>query len=219
MHTQEERTKAVYLFIECGFNHAAVRAELGYPARTTLDRWYADYLDKGYVKERREHWEKFTDEEKARAVDACIANGGNVLKTVQQLGYPSRTLLASWMDEMAPGLRKKDRPHVEHGDEERVEAVVSAYADDAGTVADTIREAGVDTATFYNWRRKLLGGDAQKVVDGLRNDELPDDVAELQEMIEAQRRELRRLQLETAVWQGAAELVKKGSSQKIVGRG
>lgn len=75
MHTQEERTKAVYLFIECGFNHAAVKAELGYPARTTLDRWYADYLDKGYVKERREHWEKFTDEEKARAVDACVAKG------------------------------------------------------------------------------------------------------------------------------------------------
>ena len=209
MHTQEERAKAVYLFIECGFSHAAVKAELGYPARATLDRWYADYLDKGYVKEKREHWEKFTDEEKARAVDACIANGGNVLKTTRQLGYPSRTLLSSWMDEMAPGLRKKDRPHVERSEEEQMKAVVSAYAGDGKPVSETIREAGVDKVTFYNWRRKLLGEDAQKVVDGLKSTDLPDDVGELQEMIEAQRRELHRLQLETAVWQGAAELVKK----------
>lgn len=106
MHTQEQRTKAVMLFIECGFNHAAVKSALGYPLRWTLDRWYKDYVEKGYVKERREHWEKYSEEEKATAIRACIANGFNLLKTVQQLGYPSRTLLAKWVDEAAPGLRK-----------------------------------------------------------------------------------------------------------------
>lgn len=209
MHTQEQRTKAVMLFIETGFNHAAVKAALGYPSRWTLDRWYADCLDKGHVKERREHWEKFTEEERAHAIEACIANGCNILKTVNELGYPSRALLAKWVDEAAPGLRKKDKPHVTRDDGGRMEAVVDAYAENGMTVAGAIAKADIDKVTFYNWRRKLLGGDAQKVVDGLRDEELPSDAGELQEMIEAQRRELRRLQLETAVWQGAAELVKK----------
>ena len=74
MHTKEERTKAVMLFIECGFNHAVVKSTLGYPTRQTLDRWYDDYLDKGSIKEKREHWEKYTEVEKAKAIEACIAN-------------------------------------------------------------------------------------------------------------------------------------------------
>lgn len=209
MHTLEQRTKAVMLFIESGFNHSAVKAALGYPSRWTLDRWYADYLDKGYVKEKREHWEKFTESEKERAVEACIANDCNVLKTVNELGYPSRALLAKWVDEAAPGLRNKDKPHVMRGDGERMETMMDAYAENGMTVADAIAKADIDKVTFYNWRKKLLGDDAQKVVDDLKNGELPSDVGELQEMIEAQRAELRRLQLETAVWKGAAELVKK----------
>ena len=211
MYTLEQREKAVYLYIESGFNHSAVKAELGFPSRESLWRWYNDYLDKGYVKERRDRWEKYDEDEKARAVEACIANGGNVLKTVQQLGYPSRPLLSEWMDKAAPDLRKKDKVHAKHGDEERMEAVLDAYAGSGATVADVIAKSGIDTATFYNWRTKFLGKDAQKVVDGLKEKDLPDDVGELQEMIEAQRKELRRLQLETAVWQGAAELVKKDS--------
>lgn len=208
MHTQEQRTKAVMLFIETGFNHAAVKSALGYPSRWSLDRWYADYLDKGYVKEKREHWEKFSDDEKAVAVAKYFELDRHLSNTVKELGYPSRSLLAQWVDEIAPGMRKKTKPHKRHGDPERAGVVAAAYAGE-GTVAEAIREAGIDKVTFYNWRRKFLGDDAQKVVDGLRSDELPGDVGELQEMIEAQRRELRRLQLETAVWQGAAELVKK----------
>ena len=209
MHTQEQRTKAVMLFIECGFNHAAVKSALGYPSKWTLDRWYADYLDKGYVKEGRGRWEKYTEEEKAKAVRACIANDCNLLKTVQELGYPSRTLLAKWVDEVAPGLRKKDKPHVKRDAGERMEAVLEAYSGNGGTVADVIAKHDIDKVTFYNWRNDILGGDAQKVVDGLKSGDLPDDVGELQEMIEAQRAELHRLQLETAVWKAAAELVKK----------
>lgn len=208
MHTQEQRTKAVMLFIETGFNHAAVKSALGYPSRWSLDRWYADYLEKGYVKEKRERWEKYSDDEKAIAVAKYFEMDRHLSNTVKELGYPSRTLLAQWVDEIAPGMRKKTKPHKKHGDPERADVVAAAYAGE-GTVAEAIREAGIDKVTFYNWRRKLLGDDAQKVVDGLRNDELPDDVGELQEMIEVQRRELRRLQLETAVWRGAAELVKK----------
>lgn len=208
MHTQEQRTKAVMLFIETGFNHAAVKAALGYPSRRSLDRWYEDYLEKGYVKEKRERWEKFSDDEKAAAVAKYFELDRHLSNTVKELGYPSRTLLCQWIDELAPGMRKKTKPHKKHDDAERADVVAAAYAGE-GAVVEAIREADIDKVTFYNWRRKLLGDGAQKVVDGLKDGELPDDVGELQEMIEAQRRELRRLQLETAVWQGAAELVKK----------
>ena len=208
MHTQEQRTKAVMLFIETGFDHAAVKSALGYPSRWSLDRWYADYLEKGYVKEKREHWEKFSDDEKARAVAKYFELDRHLSNTVKELGYPSRSLLAQWVDELAPGMRKRTKPHKKHDDSERAEVVAGAYSGE-GAVAEAIREAGIDKVTFYNWRRKLLGNDAQKVVDDMKSEELPDDVGELQEMIAAQRAELRRLQLETAVWKGAAELVKK----------
>lgn len=208
MYTQEQRTKAVMLFVESGFNHAAVKSALGYPSRWSLDRWYADYLDKGYVKKKREHWEKFSDDEKAAAVAKYFELDRHLSNTVKELGYPSRSLLVQWIDELAPGMRKKTKPHKRHDDAERAGVVAGAYASD-GTVVDAIRDADIDKTTFYNWRRKLLGDDAQKVVDRLNRDELPDDVGELRETIEAQRAELRRLQLETAVWKGAAELVKK----------
>lgn len=208
MHTQEQRTKAVMLFIETGFNHAAVKSALGYPSRWSLDRWYADYLDKGYVKEKREHWKKFSDEEKAAAVAKYFELDRHLSNTVNELGYPSRTLLCQWIDELAPGMRKKTKPHKKHDDAERVDVVAGAYPGE-GAVAEAIRKADVDKVTFYNWRRKLLGEDAQKVVDDMKSEELPDDVGELQKMITAQRAELRRLKLETAVWRGAAELVKK----------
>lgn len=100
MHTQEQRTKAVMLFIETGFNHAAVKSALGYPSRWSLDRWYADYLDKGCVKEKREHWEKFSDEEKAAAVAKCFEPDRHLSNTVKELGCPGRSLLAQWADEL-----------------------------------------------------------------------------------------------------------------------
>lgn len=209
MHTQEQRAKAVELFIESGFDHAAVKSALGYPSSRSLGRWYEDYLAKGYVKEGRERWEKFTDEEKARAIETCVANDGNILKTVQELGYPSRPLLAKWVDEAVPDLRKKDKLHVKHSRDEKAAVVMRAYSDAGSTVSSAAATAGINETTFYNWRREILGDDAQKVVDDLNNDGLPDDVGELQELIEEQRAELRRLKLETAVWKGAAELVKK----------
>ena len=209
MYSQEQREKAVLLFIETGFSYSSVKAGLGYPSRWSLDRWYADYLEKGHVKEKREHWEKYTDEEKRAAVDKYFELDRHLSNTVKELGYPSRSLLSQWVDELAPGMRKKTKPHGKHDDQRRAEVVIGAYADGGGTVSDAIAEAGIDKVTFYNWRTKLLGKDAQKVVDDLEKTDLPDDVGELQEMIEAQRRELRRLKLETAVWQGAAELVKK----------
>lgn len=208
MYTQEQRTKALMLFIETGFNHAAVKTALGYPSRWSLDCWYADYLERGYVKDKRKHWEKFSEEEKISAVAKYFELDCHLSNTVKELGYPSRSLLAQWIDELAPGMRKKTKPRKKHGGSERAEIVTAAYAGE-GSIAEAIRKADINKVTFYNWRRKLLGDDAQKVVDDLKNDGLPSDVDELQEMIETQRAELRRLQLETAIWKGAAELVKK----------
>ena len=137
MHTQEQRTKAVMLFIETGFNHAAVKSALGYPSRWSLDRWYADYLDKGYVKEKREHWEKFSDEEKAAAVAKYFELGRHLSNTVKELGYPSRALLYQWIDELAPGMRKKTKPHRKHDDAERANVEARAPPSSGGTSAAT----------------------------------------------------------------------------------
>ena len=212
MYTPEQREKAVSLFIETGHSHSAVRARLGYPSSTTLDRWHDDHLRRGGLEGKACGYGRYSPEERATAVEACVGNGGNVSLTVRQLGYPSRRTLAEWMDDAAPGLRKRDSPHVTRDEEEQVEAILSVYSGEGGTAAGAAREAGVSRGTFYNWRRRLLGKDAKKVVDELKSTELPDDADELRKAIEAQRDELRSLQLEVAIWKAAAELVKKDPS-------
>ena len=47
-HTQEEKRAAIELYISGGFSPAAVKRKPGYPDRSTLSRWYRDYLEGGY---------------------------------------------------------------------------------------------------------------------------------------------------------------------------
>lgn len=108
-------------------------------------------------------------------------------------------MLYQWIDELAPGMRKRAKPHKSYDDSDRTSIVAVAYAD-GGAVAESIKKAGIDQVIFHNWRRKLLGDEVQKMVDDLRSEDMPDEGNKLREMIEKQRRELRRLQLETAVW-------------------
>lgn len=41
------------------------------------------------------------------------------LITVKELGYPCRTLLSQWIDELAPGMRKITKPHKRFSNDER----------------------------------------------------------------------------------------------------
>ena len=103
MYSSEQRLKAIELYIKYGFYAAAVIRELGYPSETrTLKSWYLHDSRDGVLKTSKESYGKYTDEEKHRAVEFYLEHGKRLSYTVQCLGYPSRVLLRSWIEESEP---------------------------------------------------------------------------------------------------------------------
>lgn len=206
--TQAEKQAAIDLYISSGFSPTAVKRKLGYPSRSQISRWYHDYLKDGYVRGPDKWSGKFTDEQKQVAVDHYLANGRNGSKTVRDPGYPSRTLLTQWIDELAPGERKCDKPHKRLTEADKASVLARAYSG-ATPVKETVDTAGINKVTFYNWRKEFLGKGAQNVADGVRDEELSEDVEALKAEIEKLKAAVRFHKMEVAVWKGAAELVKK----------
>jgi transposase InsO family protein/transposase-like protein len=209
MYSQEQRREAVRIFIESGKSHSAVIGALGYGSRWSIDRWYQDYLKDGFVKPSRTKWHKFTDEQKLEAVRHYLGNGRNLSDTVKELGYPSRTLLALWVDGLAPGMRKRQRKRLKYTREEKVESVVAMSTERASTIEGIAAGIGVDKGTLHNWRHEMLGREAVGIVADINDEELPDDVDALKDMVASLKGDVRRHRMEAAVWAGAAELVKK----------
>jgi len=212
MYSQEQRCKAVKLFIESGKSHAAVIRALGYGSRWSIDRWYQDYLKDGFVKESRAKWHKFTDEQKLAAVGHYLNNGRHLSNTVKELGYPSRPLLGIWVDELAPGMRKCQRKRLKYTQEEKIESVVEISDEHDLTIEGVAAAIGVNEATLHNWRHELLGKEAVGIVSDIKDEQLPDDIEELKAMVESLKKDIRRHKMEVAVWTGSAELVKKDRS-------
>lgn len=206
-HTQKEKQAAVELYISSGFSPTAVKRKLGYPSRSTLSHWYHDYLQKGYVRGPEKWLGKFSDEQKRIAVEHYLSIGRNGLQTVRDLGYPSRTLLSQWVDELAPDMRKTTKPHKKFTDEERIDVLLESAA--TSTVKQVIEAHDIDKVTFYNWRKRFLGKEAQSVIDDINRDELLGEIDSLREKIAELEAEARFHKMEVAVWKGAAELVKK----------
>lgn len=206
-HTQEEKQAAIDLYISSGFSPTTVKRTLGYPSRSTLSHWYHDYLERGYVRGPDKWPGKFTEEQKQTAVERYLATGRNGSRTVRELGYPSRTLLSQWIDELAPDMRKTDRPHGKFTDEERIAILLESTI--APAVKQVIEHHDIDKVTFYNWRKKFLGEEAQSVIDDIGKDEFLDEIDSLKEKTAKLEAEARFHKMEVAVWKGAAELVKK----------
>jgi len=208
-YSYEQRRAAVELFIESGGKHKEVIEMLGYGTRWSIDRWHQDYLDIGHVRKvSARPPSKFTQEQKQMAVDYFLTNGQNLLQTVQTLGYPSRTLLTLWVDELAPNVRKNKRTHKKFTQAEKIETVIGMSAH-SGSIAQSAQEFDIDKVTLHNWRWKLLGKDAAKTVKDINDEHLPDDVETLKEMVDSLKQDVRRQKLEIAVLEGVAELIKK----------
>jgi len=59
---------------------------------------------------RGERYARYTTEQKRAAVDHYLTHGRRASRTMRRLGYPSKEVLAAWIDELAPGER-----HVRRG--------------------------------------------------------------------------------------------------------
>ena len=218
MFSTEQRAKAIETFIRFGHSYADTIAELGYPNRSTLRLWWREYKSTGEVpRGRGRRRSKYTDDQARAAVDHYLTHGKSLSRTMRALGYPgSRETLAGWVDELAPGERKRRGPNPKREPvpiEEKVRVVAELEAR-TGPAAEIAERHGVSRTAPYIWRREIMGdnvGDTEErgVPVSKEFDGLPDDVEQLHDMLREAKLQLRRVQLELDVRQATLDIIKK----------
>ena len=218
MFSTEQRAKAIETFIRFGHSYADTIAELGYPNRSTLRLWWREYESTGEVPPGRYGREPRYSVERAReAVDHYLTHGKSLSRTMRALGYPgSRETLAGWVDELAPGERKRRGPNPKREPvpiEEKVRVVAELEAR-TGPAAEIAERHGVSRTAPYIWRREIIGDDVGDTEErgapvSKEFDDLPDDVEQLQDMLREAKLQLRRVQLELDVRQATLDIIKK----------
>ena len=207
MYSQEDRRKAVELYIKRG-NKKAVKRELGYPDDKTMDRWHQEYIDTGTLKEKRTKWFKFTEEQKHIAIQRFLMSGCHYSNTVKELGYPSRALLGTWVKELAPLACKPRKDRVKCSEEQKLSAVIDLCTGDM-PVHEIVNECNIDKVTLYNWKKDLLGKEFAEQMTRKNKPPLPDDRDALLIEVESLKKQIYRQQLELDVLKKAAEILKK----------
>ena len=217
MYSAEQRKKAVETFARFGCSAADTIAELGYPNRNTLRNWWKEYQigGDGFL-ERGHRRPRYSVEEKQDAVDHYLEHGKSLARTIRAMEYPSREVLANWVDELAPGQRKYRGPNPKKSVlpiAMKVRAVAELEAR-SGSAAEVAGRYGVSRGAPYVWRREILGHNEGAPEEkgapvSKRYDELPDDVEELEEIQSDLKAQVRKLQLEIDVRQATLEILKK----------
>jgi putative transposase len=221
MFSYEDRLRAVRLYIKLGLRVGATIRQLGYPTKNSLKSWHQEYVQRHDLAAGYERAPKYSQTQKARAVEHYLEHGRSLTATIQALSYPSRGALSAWVRELHPEttrvvgrsqVRPAPGPEVKHA------AVIALCMRQGGAqaVADKV---GVCRPTLYNWKNQLLGTEAPASMKR-QKDSAPPDVerAELEKQLDELRRNVRRLQLEQDVLKKANELIKKdvGIDQRLL---
>ena len=117
-YSKEQRRRAAELYERYEHSAADVIRELGYPSKEALRMWHRDWLEErrtGIPSSRGEHYSRYTDGQRRAAVEHYLTHGRRLSRTIRQMGYPSREVLAAWIDELAPGERAVKRGPVADG--------------------------------------------------------------------------------------------------------
>ena len=99
MFSYEDRMFAVKTYYKCNKNIIAVDKELGYPSPNALRGWINEYETNGNLHKDSRKKPRYTQEQIDKAVSFCLSHDNNISNTVKVLGYPSRMILAKWMQE------------------------------------------------------------------------------------------------------------------------
>lgn len=94
---------------------------------------------------------RYDDLQKRTAVGHFFDHGQCPARTVRQLGYPkSKELLASWVDELEPGRRRRRAKAGSFTDDQKREAVI-ALASRKAPAQEVAGAVGVTRAVLYKW--------------------------------------------------------------------
>lgn len=106
MYSQKEKKKAVDLYIKYDKQLSKTVETLGYPSHNSLRKWYYEFRDSGEVKITYTRKQKYTEEQKDKAIRHYFEHGTNVTNTIAALGYPCRPILKAWIDDKFPNQKK-----------------------------------------------------------------------------------------------------------------
>ncbi len=227
MYTEEQKKKAVLLFIQYDLSPSTVIYELGYPSKNTIRNWYRQYQKTGRFEQRdRKSSSKYSSEQRKTAIEYYLAHGRSITKTIQALGYPGKSQLCEWLKEDVS--EKERRRHCKRSGsslrctwEEKEEAVL-AYCAGKQTPKQLAEQYSVTPYAIYRWRDQIFEGKQKcqmpkkKVrVESQQPtaadvDSLKRQIEELTKQAEQLHQEVYRLQLEKDVLEKAAEIIKKG---------
>jgi transposase InsO family protein len=210
MYTKEERQRAIELFIKYGKSATSTIRELGYPSRGMMLRWYKDYLEEqetGIEKALGKRREKYTKEQKEKAIEHYVDHGKNFSRTIRALGYPSRPLLREWCAEFLPNSRKIRASSVQYSKEQKKEIVIDfCTREDSGEVIAANHK--VSRMSLYNWKNSLLDRETN-YMNKYNNTNLSSNKEDLLDELEGLKKQVRALNLEKDILEGTIKLLKK----------
>jgi putative transposase len=218
MYSYDDRLRAVQLYIKLGKRAGLTIRQLGYPTKNALKAWHRAYeqrhgLPRAYMREP-----KYTLAQRKLAVEHYVDNGRCLAVTIKALGYPSRSLLAGWIQEAFP----ERRPHLGQAQEalssQAKQSAVMALCLRRGSARAVAQELGVSRPSLYNWRNQLLSNEALASMKPQQDPSAGSERDELERELERLQRDVKRLKLEQDILKKANELLKKelGIDQQLL---
>lgn len=205
MFSHKERVRAIQLFLKYDCSYAATIRELGYPSIGALRKWYKEYLESGELHQEHRKKSKYSEEQKRIAVNHYFEYGQCYARTIRMLGYPNRESLRQWCEELAPGDRKLRKSAVKLTQDQK-EAVLKKFYKPQTNRKNLAESEGISRVTLYQWKNTVLGKDFPLRMT-LKNQEKQKEL--LLKEVEDLQKQVHQLQLEKALLEGAAELLKK----------
>ena len=232
MFSYDQRMAAIQRLIQNGFNYTRTILELGYPKSTVaLRNWYNEYRSTGELHQKNDTERKYSKEDRDAAIRYYLENGHSIMGTVRELGYPSRQTLNQWLKEDAPETyhpcqRKPDTVYLSQAQKEQAVVDFCTRQKSGEAIAN---EYGVTRYMLYYWKNKLLPKEkAQEMAVKKKGQslqsreeleaqavELRSEVSQLTQQVEELKRQVHRLDLEKAILETAAEVLKKDQGISI----
>lgn len=208
MYPYEDRLRAVQLYIKLGKRIGLTIRQLGYPTKNALKTWYREFEQSQELRAGYRRPAKFSQAEKACAVEHYREHGRCIAATIKALGYPCRTLLSAWLQELRPQHTRVVGRSQELAPEAKQSAVI-AFCTRPASAQAVADEVGVSRGSLYKWKNQLLGHDAPASMKRKQGTPTSSDRADLEQQLETLQQDIRRLQLEKDLLKKANELLKK----------
>src|SRR5471032_1875949 len=107
MYSYEDRVQAVRLYLKLGKRIKATIRQLGYPTKNALKTWHREYEQRNDLAAGYGRPPRYSQAQKERAVEHYLEHGRCIAATIKSLGYPSRSLLSEWLQELHPQERTR----------------------------------------------------------------------------------------------------------------